>query len=123
MSISKEYQNKIIKVLLEEIAEISNKEHQKKIWVPQGPDFDEIINCLADIIEPILEKHKKYQLSEDRYELLVKFYKEFKNFSDYAKKNDYNYYYLYGFLDTPEWAKVMDTAKEVLQAFNYKSED
>ena len=66
--------------------------------------------------DPVLKNYQDYGLSRVQYLLLKKFRDEFKAFSD---ENDFPE----EFIDTSEWAKIMDLAKGVLKEFNFKKSD
>jgi hypothetical protein len=73
--------------------------------------FDHAVNDFFDIGDPILKKYKDFGLTENQYQLLKKFRDQFEIFSD---ENDFPE----EFIDTPEWARIMDIANDVLKAFN-----
>jgi hypothetical protein len=52
-------------------------------------------------------------LTDHQYHILKHFRDQFRIFSD---ENDWPP----DFIDTPEWAKIMELAKDVLKAFNYQ---
>jgi hypothetical protein len=62
--------------------------------------------------DPILENYRDYGLSQSQYQILKKFHDEFRTFAD---ENDWPQ----EFIDTPEWAEIMGSAKDVLKAFDY----
>lgn len=78
----------------------------------KGCLFDEIVCLFFGDADPIVENHQAYGLSEAQYKILKKFHNEFRIFAD-------ENYLAEEFIDTPEWAKIMDSAKEVLKVFNY----
>ncbi len=92
----------------------SDKEYQKRIWVRrEGPEcqaFDDAVCDFFDIGDPILEEYKDFGLTENQYTLLKKYRDEVEKFSD---ENDFPE----EFIDTPEWARIMDMGKDVLKAF------
>jgi hypothetical protein len=105
--------NQIMTTFLSLLDNISDKEYQKRAWIKgEEADFDEAVCLFFDIGDPILKKYKDFGLTEHQYEMLKKFRDQFEIFSD---ENDFPEV----FIDTPEWAKIMDRAKDVLQAFNY----
>jgi hypothetical protein len=101
---------------LENIECISDKEFQKRVWIqgagPECHDFDEAVNFFSAEGDHILEHYQDYGLSRRQYEILKKFRDKFKVF--YHEKD-----WPPEFIDTPEWAEIMDLAKEVLKTFNY----
>ena len=99
---------------------ISSKEYQKRVWIegsgPECDDFDETVNCFFDNGRPILENFKHYDITEDQYSILNFFFNMFEAFSD---EHDWPA----EFIDTPEWTKITEMAKEVLKAFHWKTPD
>lgn len=110
----------VVEEFLQNIYRISNREYQKRIWIeaagPECHDFDEAVNDFFGDGEPILENYQDYELSQNQYRLLKKFYDEFRIFAD---KNDLPE----EFIDTPEWEKITEMAKHVLAAFNYERKE
>ncbi len=100
------------------ISHISNKEYQKRVWIrgegPEVDDFDETVCVLFDDLDPILENPQSYGLSATQYHILKKFSDEFDIFCD--EHSSWPPF----FIDTPEWAKIMKRAKEVLEVFDYQ---
>jgi hypothetical protein len=110
-----EDRKKILQSFLETIEWISDKEYQKRAWIrgrPPGTDFDETVNFFFDDGDPILEHYKEFKITEKQYQLLKKFRDQF---YDFSRENDWPPF----FIDTPEWAQIMGSAKDVLKAFNY----
>jgi hypothetical protein len=109
----------ILESFLETIEGVSDKEYQKRVWIrgegPECDDFDETVCHFSQEGDGIIAKYKDFGLTEYQYQILKKFRDKFKAF---WKKNDLPQ----EFIDTPEWANIMDSAKEVLQAFNFKKE-
>jgi len=106
----------ILNEFLRNISGISDIEYQKRVWIRgEGPDFDEAVCHFFDDGDPILNNHKDFGITDRQYKLLIKFRDEFRAFSD-----DPRWFLPQEFIDTPEWAKIMDMAKEILKAFNYQ---
>ena len=107
----------IMETLMRIVEHISDKEYQERVWIrgegPEVDDFDETVCHFYQEGDGVLEKYKDFKVTETQYQLLKKFRNEFKAFSD---ANDLPQ----EFIDTPEWEKIMNLAKEVLRAFNYK---
>lgn len=94
------------------IGHISDKEYQKRAWIKgEEADFDEAVCLFFGEGDSILENYKDFGITENQYELLKKLRDEFRTFAD---KNDFPE----EFIDTPEWARIMNFAKDVLKAFN-----
>ena len=62
---------------------------------------------------------KDYPLTDAQYRILMAFHQEFNAF---CRGPRFEYYLPELFIDTPEWTKITERAKEVLKAFNYKKE-
>ncbi|MES2344874.1 MAG: hypothetical protein V4494_02925 [Chlamydiota bacterium] len=112
----------ILDEFLKNILHISDKKYQERIWIrgegPECDDFTETVCHFFDDGNPILAKYKDYKISEDQYQLLKKFHDEFEAFAD----SDEREYLEKDFIDTSEWTRITEMAKEVLEAFNYRSE-
>lgn len=107
----------ILKEFLRNISHIADKEYQKRVWIlgkgPECDDFDETCCRFFDIGDPMLHNYQEYKISDIQYAVLMNFHREFQLFAD-------EHYGPEEFIDTPEWARIMEMAKEVLQAFNYQ---
>jgi hypothetical protein len=107
----------ILMSVLETINNISDKKYQKRVWIqgegPEVDDFDETCCNFFGDGDPLLENYKEFGLTESQYLLLKKFRDKFRAFSDKC-------YHPSEFIDTPEWQKITEMAKEVLKAFDYK---
>ena len=104
--------------LLKIIEDISNKEYQQRVWIegkgPECDDFDDTVCDFFGIGESIIEKHNIFEVTDNQHQLLTAFYNEFRVFSN-------DNYWPQEFIDTPEWTKITEMAKEVLKAFDWKS--
>ncbi|HEV3270317.1 MAG TPA: hypothetical protein VGZ69_06700 [Candidatus Rhabdochlamydia sp.] len=109
----------ILEEFLKNLHRISNKEYQRRIWIEgRGPEchgFDEAVCDFFGDGDPIMENYKDFGITESQYYLLKKFQDAFRDFSD---ENDFPQL----FIDTPEWEKIMEMAKEVLKAFKFHKE-
>ena len=104
----------IIETLIRMVDHISDKEYQKRAWIRgEEADFDEAVCLFFGDGDPVLENYKDFGITEEQYKLLKKFSDEFRIFSD---ENDFPE----EFIDTPEWKKITEMAKEILKAFHYK---
>ena len=107
----------ILESCLDTIEGISNKEYQKRVWIRgEGPEVDNFDEAVCNFFQGgdiILEKNKSFSITDKQYQILKKFHDEFEAFSD---KNNWPE----DFINTPEWARIMEMAKEVLKAFNYQ---
>lgn len=108
----------ILNEFLEVIFGISNKDYQERVWIRvEGPEcdtYDSTINDFFDIGDPIIEDYKSFYITEKQLEILIKLKEEFDEFI----KN--NYLFPTEFIDSPKWLKIMNLAKEVLDAFDYQ---
>ena len=104
----------IMQTFIRMVDHISDKEYQKRAWIKgEEADFDEAVCLFFGDGDSILENYKDFRITEAQYKTLKKLRDEFRVFAD---ENDLPE----EFIDTPEWAKIMDMAKEVLKVFNYK---
>ena len=114
---TKKIREQILESFLENLYGISDKEYQKRVWVqgsgPEVDDYDETATDLLHEGEGILEAYKSFGIKITQYKKIKNFLSEFKKFSDDHDLPE-------EFIDTPEWARIMDMAKEVLKAFDYK---
>jgi hypothetical protein len=103
----------IMETFLSILDNISDKEYQKRVWIRgEGPDFTETVCHFFDDGDPILNNYSFYGISEYQLQLLTNFRNTFEFFSD---ENDIPQL----FIDSPEWVKIVEMAKDVLKAFNY----
>ncbi len=116
--LTNEAKRQILMSVLQTIEGVSDKGYQKRVWIEgkgsKVDDFDETCCNFFGDGDPLLENYKDFGLTRNQYLLLKKFRDKFEVFSN---ENDFPE----EFIDTPEWEKIMDLAKEVLRAFNYKS--
>jgi hypothetical protein len=109
--------SQILNSVLETIKGISDKEYQKRVWIRgEGPEVDDFDETTCNFLQDgngVIQNYIDFGLTEAQYQLLKKFRKEFKLFSD---ENDFPE----EFIDTPEWARIINLAKDVLKAFDYK---
>ena len=106
----------VLKNFLENLHRISNKDYQERIWInglgPDCHDFDEAVCDFFDDGNLILKDYSDFELTPDQYQILKHFRDKFRIFAD---ANDLPE----EFIDTPEWAKIMSMAKDVLKVFGY----
>jgi len=112
--LTNEEKKQILKSFLETIDGISDKNYQRRVWIkgegPEVDDFDETVCHFSQECDGIIEKYKDFGLTEDQCQLLKKFREQFKAFyyeNDLPEE----------FIDTPEWAQIIDLSKDVLKAF------
>ena len=114
--LTEENRKDILNSFLETIKSISEVEYQRRVWIrgeTPGTDFDETVNNYSLDAEGILEHYKDFEIKEIEFRILKKFDEQFRDF--YGKNN-----WPQEFIDTPEWERIMNLAKDVLKAFNYK---
>ena len=110
----------ILKTLLERIESIYDKEYQQRVWI-EGEVQNVMILMKLLIVSwmtgmSILKNFKDFGITDNQYLLLKIFSKSLEAFSD---ENDWPQ----EFIDTPEWTKITEMAKEVLKAFHWKMPD
>lgn len=117
MKFSEDTKKQIIEGFLEVIQRLADLDFQKRTWVEGiGPDCDSFDDVVCDFIDPakdIIKNYKEFGLTDQQHHILNRYYSIFVKFAD---KNDYPS----EFIDTPEWQQIVDEAKKVLEAFNYK---
>ena len=116
MQLTDEAKKSILDFVLRLIGHIADIEYQKRVWIrgegPEVDDFDETVCHFFQEGDGVIEKYKDFGLTENQLQVLKKFRNQFEEFSD---KNDFPE----EFIDTPEWKKITEMAKEVLKAFHY----
>ena len=109
-----ETRKQIMEAVLRIVDHISDKEYQERVWIrgegPEVDDFDETVCNFFPEADGVVEKYEDFGLTEYQYHLLKDFRDQFEAFAD---DNDWPQ----KFINTLEWAKIMDMAKNVLQAF------
>ena len=78
-------------------------------------DFDETVCHFFDDGDPIINDYQRYNITEGQNKLLVRFRDAFEEFVDGPESSN-----PMKFIDTPEWTRITDMAKEVLKAFDYQ---
>lgn len=110
--------SQILKSILGFVDRISDEDYQKRVWVrlegPECDDFDETMTYFFDEIESILKNYKDFGISNEQYQLLVKFHDILDLFSD-----EMMYFPAEQIILDPRWQEIRELAKEVLQAFNF----
>jgi hypothetical protein len=106
------------------IAGISDKEYQKRVWIrgegPEVDDFDETACNFFQDGNGIILKHKDFEITDKQYHLLVKLRDEFDAF---CNGTGLEHYLPEIFIDTPEWTKITELAKEIIKVFGYHSKE
>ena len=118
MHATNEDKKQILEALIEIVSDISDKEYQQRVWIrgegPEAADFDETVCIFFQVGDHVVEEYKNFGLTEYQYHLLKEFRDQFEAFAD-------NNNWPPKFIDTPEWARIMNMAKGVLKAFDYKN--
>lgn len=117
MDFSTEAKKQILEGFVDIISRFASKSYQNRIWIRgEGPEVDAFDDAVCDYFGQsgsILFNYKEFGVNEMQYHLLKKFENAFQKFSD---KNDYPEL----FIDDPEWAEIIEMAKDILKAFNCK---
>ena len=114
--LTEENRKDILNGLLETIESISDVEYQIRTWLqgkPPGTDFDETVNNYSLDAEGILGYYKDFGITEAQFRILRKFDERFRDFYE-------NNSWPPNFINTPEWTGIINMAKDVLVAFDYK---
>lgn len=102
----------IIETFVRIMKYISDKEYQKRVWIrgegPEVDDFDETVCHFSQEGDGIIDKYKDFGLTENQCQALKKFRGQFKAFYDEHDLPE-------EFINTPEWERIMEMAKEVLR--------
>ncbi len=118
--LTNEDKKQILESFLETIEGISDKEYQKRIWIrgegPECDDFNETTCHFFEEGDEILEKYRDFGINNNQHELLINLRDQFDKFVKGPRPG----YLPQEFIDTAEWTKIMNLAKEVLKAFNYQ---
>ena len=100
--------------LLFEIKGISDKEYQRRVWIrgegPEVDDFDEAVIRYSHAADMFFKEYKECDVSDMQFNLIMQFHTQFKKF---WQDNDLPQM----FIDTPQWTKITNLAKNVLKSF------
>jgi hypothetical protein len=118
LALTEDSRKTILKRCLETIEGISDVEYQKRVWIrgegPECDDFDEQMVFFFDDGEPIFESYKDFGISDEQYQLLMKFHGVLDVFSD-----EMLYHPAQEIISDPRWHEIQKMAKEVLKSFDY----
>ena len=118
MNLSDGDRKEILNGFIRIFTRIYNKEYQKRVWIegkgPECDDFDDTVCDFFGISDSIIENYKVFGITDKQRQLLIAFSKKFRIFSD---EHDWPQ----EFIDTPEWTRITEMAKEVLKAFHWKT--
>jgi hypothetical protein len=116
---TEEEMKSILTEFLRIISHIQDLEYQTRVWIRrEGPEcqaFDDAVCDFFDIGDSVLDAYKDYGITDSQHDLLMRFRNEYEAFSDENTWPE-------NFIDTPEWAKIMEMAKEILEAFHYQKD-
>lgn len=119
MKLSDADKKQIIKNLIKTISHAANKEYQKRVWIegrgPECEDLDDFLDIVLHENGAIIKKWENFNLTKKQLNLLENFQNELISFARGKSRNLPE-----EFIDTPEWKKIMNMAKEILKAFNYE---
>jgi hypothetical protein len=106
---------KILSCVLETIEGVSSKGYQEMAWIRgEGPwvdAFDETVCNFFQEGDAVIEEKQEFKLTEDQFQKL----KDFRNeFAAFCKHN----HCIYEFIDSGEWTRIRELAKDVLQEFS-----
>ena len=120
MKFTNEEKKQIIEGFLQNIFCASNKEYQWRVWIkgegPECDDFDEFMNYFSLEGEDIIKNYKNFNITDKQYHLAKKLWDEVDTFDASTERP----YLPQDFIDTPEWTKITELAKDVLVAFDWK---
>ena len=107
----------ILDSVLQTIEGISDKEYQRRVWIRgEGPECDDFTETVCHFFgdgDPLIKNYKEFGITDRQCQFLEQFRDAFEVFSD---EHDFPE----EFIDSPEWGKITDMAKDVLKAFNYQ---
>jgi len=120
MNISDESKQNVLNNLLRDVWHVSNKEYQRRIWIegrgPECDDYDETSIGILDDGEVVIKEPKHLEMTDEQYCILKAFWNAYEQFSHGIGME---YYIPERFIDTEEWTRVTEMAKEVIKAFDY----
>lgn len=118
--LTNEEKKQILAFFLEIIEGISNKDYQRRIWIlGEGPEVDDFTETTCHFFEEgdsIIEKYADFGITTKQYKILLQFRNEFNTFVKGPRPGGY---LPQEFINTAEWTKMTNMAKDVLKAFNY----
>jgi len=116
-------ENSMLYNVLKAIEGISSKEYQRRVWIegrgPECDDFDDTADFFIGVGKVLLKEFRDFNITENQHFLLQVLWNEFNQFFFLTDRP----YFPSEFIDTPEWTKITEMAKEVLKAFHWKAPD
>ncbi len=120
MEISEEDMKSIMSLFLDEICTVSDLEYQQRVWIegkgPECNDYDEFYDYFFNEGNSIIENYKDFKITKEQHRLLENLRKKIYAFDHAPNRASLPK----DFLISAEWKHIMESAKEVLKAFNYK---
>ena len=120
--ISDEDRKQILDSFIENIACMSDKEYQERVWVrAEGPECDDIDDTICDFFDEayVLEKYKDFGITGRQNELLMTLHGKLRKFTDaygvYSSDKSTE-----KLIVLPQWKEIRDISKKILSAFNFK---
>ncbi len=108
-----------MELVLEITSAVADKSYQIRVWIngigPECDSYDECVNSFFYACDTVLDERKQFSLTEAQYDSLKIFKDTFWKFN----KSPLGLFLEAEFIDTPEWAEVMQKAQDVVTAFNY----
>jgi len=112
----------ILEAFLENISRMTDKDYQERVWVRvEGPECDDIDETIAYFFEEdaLIDNYQDFDINETQLTALRVLHKNLRTFTD-----TYGIYSPFKstkkLINMPEWEKIMEMAKEVLEEFHYK---
>lgn len=113
-----EIEERILDNILDELSIIADLEYQQRVWVQViGPEchfYDDVICNFFGPAKDVTSEYLRYGINKKQNEYLKYFYAIFESFCDSHLGEPFE------FIDSPEWQLIVDEAKKVLEAFDYK---
>jgi hypothetical protein len=110
-----------LQTILSSVYAASDKAYQKRVWIngvgPECDDFNETSESILGDGREILKAYKEAGMTDNQYLIFKKFHEAYEVFCD---EPGLTHYVPELFIDTPEWTRITEMAKEVIQAFNYR---
>ncbi len=119
---SKVNRKQILEEFLKNIACLSDKNYQERVWIrAEGPECDDIDDTVCDFFDDgdfILKERKSFEITDNQLDALTKLYEKLRIFADdfeiYSPDKSTEI-----LLKNPAWGEIRDLAKTTLSTFNY----
>ena len=110
----------ILDSFIENIACLSDKSYQERVWVRgEGPECDDIDDTIADFFDEdyVIEKYTDFKITESQYHSLIQLRNALRKFTDtfavYSSGKSTE-----ELIALPQWEEIRHFAKAVLKEFN-----